>query len=118
MLDYLAKPDFRREVHRNLSQGESVHPLQRAILSGRIEAKHGREMGEITAISGAQSLLTNIVMVWNTAAMQRETGKNHESYPPAHLAHISPVAFRLINMHGKLHFPVRQTAFSRFEATQ
>jgi TnpA family transposase len=31
LLDYLAKPVFRREVHRVLGQGKSVHQLQRAI---------------------------------------------------------------------------------------
>jgi hypothetical protein len=73
-------------------------------------------MGEIAAISGALTLLTNIVMAWNTAAMQRETGASPERYPPEHLAHIAPVAFRHINMHGKLHFPVRENALPRLEA--
>ena len=57
-------------MHRVLAQGESIHQLQRAIFAGRIEAKHGRSLREVVAISGALTLLTNIVMAWNTAAMQ------------------------------------------------
>jgi len=70
LLDYPTKPDFRCEVYRLLSQGESVHQLQRALMAGHIEAKHGRTMREITAVSVALSLLTNIVMACNTSAMQ------------------------------------------------
>ena len=106
LLDYLIKPDFRREVHRTLAQGESVHLLQRAILAGRIEAKQGRKLSEVAAISGALTLLTNIVMAWNTDAMQSAVDRNPDRYLPDHLAHIAPVAFRHINMQGKLHFPI------------
>ena len=41
----------------------------RALMAGHIEAKHGRTMREITAVSGALSLLTNIVMAWNSDAI-------------------------------------------------
>jgi TnpA family transposase len=34
LLDYLSNPIFRRELHRTLAQGESVHQLQRALLAG------------------------------------------------------------------------------------
>jgi hypothetical protein len=36
--------------------------LQRALMAGRIEARHGRTLAEAAAISGALTLLTNIVM--------------------------------------------------------
>lgn len=117
LLDYLVKPAFRREVHRVLSQGESVHQLQRAIFAGRIEAKHGRSLREVAAISGALTLLTNIVMAWNTAAMEEVVDREgNDRFPIEHLAHIAPVAFRHINMHGKLHFPIER--YSRFAAPE
>lgn len=118
LLDYLVKPDFRREVHRNLSQGESVHQLQRAILAGRIEAKHGRKVSELAAVSGALTLLTNIVMAWNTAAMQQVVDANPGRYAPEHFTHIAPVAFRHINMHGKLYFPIREHERPRLDTAQ
>jgi len=57
LLDYLVRPVFRREVLRMLAQGECVHQLQRAIFAGRIEAKHGRSLREVAALSGALTLL-------------------------------------------------------------
>jgi len=111
LLDYLVKPVFRREVHRVLGQGESVHQLQRAIFAGRIEAKHARNLREVAATSGALTLLTNIVMAWNTAAMQKVVDREGaDRFPAEHLGHIAPVAFRHINMHGKLHFPIEHYA--------
>lgn len=112
LLDYLTKPNVRREVHRLLSQGESVHQLQRALMAGTIGAKHGRTIREITAVSGALSLLTNIVMAWNTAAMQSVVDRLPAvQLPPAHLAHIAPVAFRHINMNGKIKFGLDDCAW-------
>ena len=104
-------------MHRNLAQGESVHQLQRAIFAGRIEAKHGRSLREVAAISGALTLLTNIVMAWNTAAMQKAINRDaNDRFPLEHLPHIAPVAFGHINMHGKLHFPVER--YGRFAAPE
>ena len=112
LLDYLTKPEFRREVHKLLSQGESVHFLQRALMAGNIQAKHGRTMREITAVSGALSLLTNIIMAWNTNAMQSVINRSAaERLPKEHLAHIAPVAFRHINMNGKMHFSLDDYAW-------
>jgi len=107
LLDYLTKPAFRREIHRVLVQGEAVHLLQRALMAGRIEAKHGRSILEVTTISNALTLLTNIVMAWNTQAMQAVIGNARPgAFPADHLAHIAPVAFKHINMQGKMHFDV------------
>ncbi|MCR9178512.1 MAG: Tn3 family transposase [Alphaproteobacteria bacterium] len=109
LLDYLIKPGFRREVHRLLSQGESVHLLQRALMAGRIEAKHGRTLVEGSAISGALTLLTNIVMAWNTNAMQTVIdGSPAGTLPEPHLAHIAPVAHRHINMNGRIRFAIEE----------
>jgi Tn3 transposase DDE domain len=112
LLDYLTEPDFRREVHKLLSQGEAVHLLQRALMSGNIPAKHGRTMREITAVSGALSLLTNIVMAWNTQAMQSAINRlPAERLSTVHLARIAPVAFRHINMNGKMRFALDNYAW-------
>jgi TnpA family transposase len=107
LLDYLTKPEFRREIHRVLVQGESVHLLQRALMAGRIEARHGRSIREVTAISNTLTLLTNIIMAWNTQAMQAVINNASPGvFPADHLTHIAPVAFKHINMLGKMHFDV------------
>lgn len=62
---------------------------------------------EVTAISNALTLLTNIVMAWNTPAMQAVISKAPPGcFPADHLTHIAPVAFKHINMQGKMHFAV------------
>jgi hypothetical protein len=69
-------------------------------------------MREITAVSGALSLLTNIVMAWNTQAMQSAIDRlPKEQLPTVHLARIAPVAFRHINMNGKMHFALDNYAW-------
>jgi len=75
-------------------------------LSGRIEAKYGRTKDDANAISGALSLLTNVVLAWNTAAMQTEIAAKPDQYPTAHLTHIAPVAHRHINMNGVMRFTI------------
>ena len=49
---YLTNSTFRRALHRCLAHGESVHQLQRTIMTRPITAKRGRSPGEQTAISG------------------------------------------------------------------
>src|SRR3546814_20882607 len=77
----------------------------------RSEARHGRTLAEAAAISGALTLLTNIVMAWNTHAMQRAIDRRPDgSFPERHLAHIAPVAHRHINMQGRIRFAVEEHA--------
>src|SRR3546814_17643800 len=91
LLDYLVNPSFQREIHRTLNQGESVHPLQRALMAGRIEAKHGRSTPEMTAIFGALTLLTNAAMAWNAEQMPRVvTDGGPTRSPAAHPARAAP----------------------------
>jgi TnpA family transposase len=61
LCDYLSNPMFRTEVLDLLNQGEAVHSLQRAIHNGMITAKQGRTTEELGTISGALTLLANIV---------------------------------------------------------
>jgi len=69
LCDYVAIPDFRREIHMLFSRGESVHQLQRAVYTGKVAPERGRRRDEMKAISGSHALLTNIVLAWNTSRM-------------------------------------------------
>jgi TnpA family transposase len=104
LCDLLSNAEFRRELQRVLNQGESMHELQRAIHNGPIRAKHGRSREELTAISGALALLTNIVMAWNTARMQRFADVRWGPRGSPALARIAPVAFAHVNMRGTFNF--------------
>ena len=57
LADYLSNAVFRRTIHALLAQGEAVHRLQRAIHDVQIGDTHGRTGEELTAISGALTLL-------------------------------------------------------------
>lgn len=80
LCDYLGNPAFRTEILNLLNQGESVHSLERAIHTGGIGAKRGRTPEQMAAISGALSLLANILMAWNTQQMQTVIRQTPEQF--------------------------------------
>lgn len=113
LCDYFSNPNFRREIHTVLNRGESVHQLQRAVHTGKIGHARGRRKNELTAISGAHTLLTNIVVAWNTHRMQavvehwRKTGREIDD---KWLARMGPAHYRHINFRGLLEFGVEPFA--------
>jgi TnpA family transposase len=111
LCDYITKPEFRRELHRILNRGESVHTLQRAIHFGAVAPERGRHADELQAISGSLALLTNLVIGWNTLRIQEaiETleSRGHVFKPDA-LRHVSPVRYANINLQGTFKFPLER----------
>ena len=89
LCDYLSNPVFRTEILDLLNQGEAVHSLQRAIHNGMITAKHGRTTEQLGAISGALTLLANIVMAWNTHRIQAVIDRAPNDHPDEVLSHLS-----------------------------
>ena len=61
-------------------------------------------MEELGAISGALSLLTNIVMAWNTHRLQLAVDEAPGAYPDEALQGIAPIGFKHINLRGILTF--------------
>jgi TnpA family transposase len=101
---YFGNPVFRTEILDLLNQGEAVHSLQRAVYNGMITAKHGRTMEELGAISGALTLLANIVMAWNTHPLQIAIDRAPTDYPDEVLSRIAPIGYKHINLRGILTF--------------
>ena len=104
LCDYLSNPVFRTEILDLLNQGEAVHSLQRAIHNGMITAKHGRTTEELGAISGALTLLANIVMAWNTHRIQAVIDRTPNDHPDDVLSRLAPIGHKHINMRGILTF--------------
>jgi TnpA family transposase len=104
LCDYLSNPTFRLEVLDLLNQGEAVHSLQRAIHNRMITAKHGRTMEELGTISGALTLLANIVMAWNTHRLQAMIDQTPSNYSDAVVSRLAPVGHKHINLRGILTF--------------
>jgi TnpA family transposase len=116
LCDYFSNPVFRRELHRILNYGESLHWLERAIYTGRMAPWRGRRMEELVAISGALTLLTNLVMAWTTWRAQAvidgwkslEPRLLTENELAALMAHIAPSHFGNINFRGILQYPIER----------
>ena len=107
LCDYFTKPVFRREIHRVLNRGESVHTLQRAIHSGEIPHARGRRPEEMLAISGALALLTNLVIGWTalrTEGAIKVINMRGAQLTPDVLRHISPIHYSNINFRGTFKF--------------
>jgi len=103
---------FRTDVLDLLNQGEAVHSLQRAIHNGMITAKHGRTTEQLAAISGALTLLANIVMAWNTHRLQAVIDQAPNDHPDEVLSRLAPIGHKHINMRGILTFDLAQHASS------
>jgi hypothetical protein len=112
LCDYFSNPVFRRELHRILNHGESVHALERAIYVGRVSPARGRRPDELVAISGALTLLTNLVMAWTTSRAQTVIDGWATTHPervsPELLAHISPAHFGNVNFRGTFRFALER----------
>jgi TnpA family transposase len=107
LCDYFAKPEFRREIHRVLNRGESVHTLQRAIHFGEIPQERGRRAEEMIAISGSLSLLTNLVMGWTASKLQDSVATlatQGTVITPEVWRHISPARHAHVNFRGTFKF--------------
>jgi len=107
LCDYFTNPEFRREMHALLNRGESVHYLARAVYHGRIGVTRARRSDELMAISGAHTLLTNVVIAWNTMKMQEIVDLWRAKKQPIEdtwLRRMGPVHFEHINFKGIISF--------------
>lgn len=117
LCDYLSNLVFRTEILDLLNQGEAVHSLQRAIHNGPITAKRGRTTEQLGAISGALTLLANIVMAWNTHRLQTVLDGGSADYPDDVLSRIAPIGHKHINLRGILTFDLSRHASRLLDRT-
>ena len=76
-----------------------------------IAPKRGRSLDEQRAISGSLSLLSNLVMAWNTQKIQELVDKPDRHNPVIGMDDISlvdPVATSHINFRAVLNFPIEE----------
>jgi TnpA family transposase len=109
LCDYFSNVEFRREMHTLLNRGESVHQLQRAIYNGKIAPERGRRRDEMIAISGSLTLLTNLVIAWNTQRMQStldDWQRKGQGIDDDWLRRLGPAHFAHVNFRGTLSFPI------------
>jgi hypothetical protein len=69
-----------------------------------ITAKQGRTTEELGTISGALTLLANIVMAWNTHHLQVMLDRAPGDHPDEVVSRLAPIGHKHINMRGILTF--------------
>ena len=108
--DRLTIPEFRRETQRLLNLNERTDALQRQIRRAGTTSRRVRRAVELSAQSGALAPVTNLVMGWNTHAMQATLNRWHSEQGKksdrATLRHITPMGYKPIKFNGMLLFPL------------
>ena len=114
LIDYFTNPTFRRELRHVLNRGEAVHAIQRAVHTGKIPTELAKRPESLAAVSSSLSLLTNVLMAWNTAHMQRTVDQfqkiGDEAIAPELLRRIAPTNLEGLNLRGTLEFPLAEYA--------
>ena len=105
--NYLLKPPLRKKVSRQLNKGEQLHNLKLFLRFGGdgFIRKQQEEEQQVTVQS--MSVLTNIVLVWNTIYIQeiiKELKNEGYEINEDDFEHISPAPFEHINRLGKYNF--------------
>ena len=108
LCDYLSNTEFRVEIQRLLNQNEGSHRLQRALHNGPIRSRKGRTKEQMMAITGALTLLCNIVIAWNTTRFEATMKTQLSDRPMDHIRHIAPIAHGHINMRGIYKFDLSE----------
>nr|WP_311530198.1 Tn3 family transposase [uncultured Ralstonia sp.] len=109
LCDFFSNTEFRRELRTLLNRGESVHQLQRAIYLSKVQHDRGRRQDEMIAVSGALTLLTNLVIAWNTERMQTTVDtwrRKGQRIDDDWLRRMGPAHFAHVNFRGILSFPI------------
>ena len=105
--NYLLIPPLRKKVSRQLNKGEQMHNLKLFLRFGGdgFIRKQQEEEQQVTVQS--MSVLTNIVLVWNTIYIQeiiKELKNEGYQVNEEDFEHISPAPFEHINRLGKYNF--------------
>lgn len=104
LCDYLGNDTFRTMILKLLNQGESVHFMERAIHNGDVGPKRGRTEDQLAAISGALSLVANILMAWNTAHIDNVRAEAPEILTDDIVSKVAPIAHGHFNLRGMFKF--------------
>lgn len=102
-LDWIERPEERRQATRELNKGEAQNALKRAIFfhrTGRIR-DHGLQAQGHRA--SALNLVASAIVLWNTTyleAAMRHLDRQGRPVPPDLLQHLSPLGWQHINLTG------------------
>jgi TnpA family transposase len=118
LCDYLGNETFQKAILKLLNQGESVHFMERAIHNGDVGPKRGRTEDQLAAISGALSLVANILMAWNTVHIESARAEEPEILTDEIVSKVAPVAHGHINLRGMFKFDLAGHRTTLLEPSQ
>jgi TnpA family transposase len=118
LCDYLGNEAFRTTILKLLNQGESVHFMERAIHNGDVGPKRGRTEDQLAAISGALSLVANILMTWNTVHIENARAEEPDILTDEIVSKVAPVAHGHFNLRGMFKFDLGAHRSTLLEQTK
>ncbi len=86
--------------------GKYAHPY-----TGKVAAERGRRRDEMIAICCSLTLLTNVVIAWNTHRMQKTVDawrRKGQQVDDDWLRRMGPAHFAHVNFRGTLSFPIER----------
>jgi len=107
ILRYLGSQKYRRHIGKQLNKGESLHSLRSFIAFGKEGQIRKSSLESQTEQAGNLTLLTNLVILWNTRYIEQivETlRKEGWLISDADISQVSPCRFEHINRYGKFSF--------------
>ncbi|MGH2579169.1 MAG: Tn3 family transposase, partial [Actinomycetota bacterium] len=107
LLHYLASPDYRREIGRQLNRGETFHDLRQRVRFGQRGHVRRPHLDEQTVEALALNLVVAAITCWNThyiADIIDQLRTEGWTITDEQIAHLSPALWRHINFLGSWRF--------------
>jgi len=102
-LDWLERPQLRRQATAELNKGESRNALCRAVCFHRLGRLHDRTAQAQQPRASGLALVTAAIALWNTVYLGRalDAARRHgDLIPDGLLAHLAPLGWQHINLTG------------------
>ena len=102
-LDWLERPQLRRQATAELNKGESRNALARAVCFHRLGRLHDRTAQAQQHRASGLALVTAAIALWNTVYLGRALDaarRRGDRVPDALLAHLAPIGWQHVNLTG------------------
>ena len=107
-LDWLERPDLRRQATAELNKGETKNSLQRAVCFHRLGRLRDRSAENQSHRASGAALVVGAIALWNTVYLARalqSLARRGAEPDPALLAHLAPLGWQHINLTGDYLWP-------------
>lgn len=102
-LDWLERPELRRQATAELNKGEARNALARAVCFHRLGRLRDRTAELQQHRASGLALVTAAIALWNTVYLGRAVEarrRRGEAVPDALLAHLAPLGWQHVNLTG------------------